>query len=160
MYQPLESFSKSWIFKRNDPKVEKQDLDQIGLLNEQRASQIWRDYISSDQLHPDHFTGQDWLASESAKASLEKVQWERTWDSEQPELPQDVLEHFVNWGDDTKVFFCCHNELVFELSWGVFKRTWKAFLFLDNGPILVGKKKKQAIQFHSNGWADLLLRVS
>jgi len=40
----------------------------------------------------------------------------------------------------------------------VFKRTWKAFLFLDNGPILVGKKKKQALQFHSNGWVNLLLR--
>lgn len=160
MYQPLESFSKSWIFKRNDPKVEKEDLEKIHLLSEQRAGQIWRDYISSDQLHPDHFTDQDWLASESSKATSIKAQWEKAWDSEQAELPEELLAHFANWGEDTTVFFCCHNELVFELSWGVFKRTWKAFLFLDNGPVLVGKKKKQAAQFHSNGWVNLLLRAS
>jgi hypothetical protein len=160
LYQPLESFPKNWIFKRNDPKVEAEDLEKIRLLSEQKASQIWRDYISSEQIHPDHFSDRDWLNSNDAKAPISKVQWEKSWDSESPDLPDELLTHLMAWGDDTLVFFCCHNELVFELTWGVFKRTWKAFLFLDNGPILIGKKKKQAVQFQSNGWANLLVRVS
>ncbi|WP_369921853.1 DUF2947 family protein [Marinomonas polaris] len=160
MYQSLEQFSKSWIFKRNDPKVEPEDLQEIRLLSEQRAGQIWRDYISDEQIHPDHFSDREWLKKASTQAPDGKLQWEKAWDSEQASLPEGILAHFSAWGDDTTVFFCCHNELVFELPWGVFKRTWKAFLFLDNGPLLVGKKKKQAVQFHSNGWVNLLFRES
>lgn len=160
MYQSLEQFSKSWIFKRNDPKVELEDLQAIRLMSEQGAAQIWRDYISDEQIHPDHFSERDWAKKSDAQAAEGKVQWEGVWDSDQPALPDAVLLHFSTWGEETKVFFCCQNELVFELTWGVFKRTWKAFLFLDNGPILVGKKKKQAIQFHSNGSANLLFRTA
>jgi len=160
LYQPLECFTKSWIFKRNDPKIESEDLENIRLFSEQRAGQIWRDYISDEQIHPDHFTDYDWMKKVSAQAPNPKVQWEKIWDSEQSSLPDELVEHFAPWGDDTLVYFCCNNELVFELTWGVFKRSWKAFLFLDNGPVLVGKKKKQAAQFHSNGWVNLLFRES
>ena len=158
MYQPIEHFSKCWVFRREDPKVALEDFQNIHFSTEQRASQIWRDYISDEQIHPDHFTDRDWLNKESAKVTNGKVHWEKTWDSETLALPDELLAHCSTWGDDTTVFFCCHNEVVFELKWGVFQRTWKAFLFLDNGPVLVGKKKKQAVQFHSNGWANLLLR--
>lgn len=154
-YQLLDSFSKNWIFKREDPKVEAADLAQIRLLDEARASNIWRDYISDSQIHPDHFTDNDWIKGQSAV----QVKWENVWESESACLPEDILEHVAAWGDDTLVFFCCNNELVFELPWAVFKRSWKAFLFLDNGPILVAKKKKQAVQFHSSGMASLLLRA-
>ena len=158
MYQALENFSKSWVFKRDDPKVDPQDLDSILFLTEQRAAQIWRDYISDEQIHPDHFTDRDWLKAETAQVANGKVHWEKVWDSQSSLLPETLLAHFSSWGDDTTVYFCCHNEVIFEVKWGVFQRTWKAFLFLDNGPVLVGKKKKQAVQFHSNGWANLLLR--
>ena len=155
-YQSLETFSKNWIFKRHDPKVEPQDLQQIGLLSELKAAQIWRDYISSEHLHPDHFADYDWLKKPDLLVS--KVAWEKAWDSEESALPEACLLHFSSWGEDTLVFFCCHNELVFELPWGVFKRCWKAFLFLDNGPVLIGKKKRQAAQFYSNGSLNLLVR--
>ncbi|MCW8357080.1 DUF2947 domain-containing protein [Marinomonas pontica] len=160
MYQPLEQFSKYWIFKRNDPKVADEDLQGIRLLDESRASQVWRDYISDEQVHPDHFSDRDWLKKNSAQAPDGKFQWEKAWDRDDASLPDEMRAHFSAWGADTTVFFCCHNELVFEMNWGVFQRTWKAFLFLDNGPVLVGKKKKQAAQFHSNGWANLLFRES
>ncbi|MCB5162188.1 DUF2947 family protein [Marinomonas algarum] len=159
MYQSIETFSKRWIFKREDPKVDAEDFAQIHLLTESAAEQIWRDYISVDQLHPDHFTIQDWPKKEAAQVIEGKLSWEKAWDSSESNLPDGFLAHFETWGDDTKVYFCCHSGLVFEVTWGVFKRTWKAFLFLDNGPVLVGRKKKQAAQFHSSGWANLLYRV-
>jgi len=158
LYQALSLFSKSWIFKRQDPKVAPEDLAQIHFLTESKAEQIWRDYISQEQLHPDLFTEQDWPKKTPEGIEINKAQWEKAWDGEAPDLPEEVLAHCNHWGEDTTVYFCCHNEQIFELTWGVFKRTWKAFLFLDNGPILVGKKKKQALQFHSNGWVNLLLR--
>ncbi|KZN12653.1 DUF2947 family protein [Marinomonas sp. TW1] len=158
MYQALSLFSKSWIFKRQDPKVVPEDLAQIHFLVASKAEQIWRDYISQDQLHPDLFTEHDWPNKVPEGIEINKAHWEKVWDSEASELPEEVLAHCNHWGEDTIVYFCCHNEQVFELNWGVFKRTWKAFLFLDNGPILVGKKKKQALQFHSNGWVNLLMR--
>lgn len=160
MYQPLDCFPKSWVFKRNDPKVEPADLQEIRLLSEERAGQVWRDYISEEHTHPDHLTDKDWVKAIKAQVPSGKLQWEKVWDSEQLSLPDEFLSHFAAWGDDTTVFFCCHSDVVFEVKWGVFKRTWKAFLFLDNGPVLVGKKKKQAAQFHSNGWVNLLLRAS
>ncbi len=73
MYQPLECFSKNWIFKRNDPKVEPEDFQEIRLLSEQRAAQIWRDYISDEQVHPDHFTDKDWLKKTTDKAPITKL---------------------------------------------------------------------------------------
>ncbi|MGR0278910.1 DUF2947 family protein [Marinomonas dokdonensis] len=155
-YRPLEEFSKYWIFKRDDPKIDTDDLAAIRLLSEAKAANIWRDYISDGQIHPDHLTEQDWVKSDTALQA--KLDWEKRWDSDRLELPEESLEHFSAWGEDTLVYFCCHNELVFELPWGVFKRSWKAFLFMDNGPILVGRKKKQAAQFYSNGWMHLLLR--
>ncbi|SBS34547.1 hypothetical protein MSP8887_02175 [Marinomonas spartinae] len=155
-YTSLDSFSKNWIFKREDPKVTTQDLAEIRLLDEQGAASVWRDYISDNQIHPDHFTEQDW--PNKAELQVMKVAWEKRWDSTEEALPEEVLTHVTTWGEETKVFFCCHNELVFEMPWGVFKRTWKAFLFLDNGPILVGRKKSQAVQFHSDGMATMLFR--
>lgn len=153
-YQSLDSFSKSWIFKREDPKVEPEDLAQIHWLDETRAASVWRDYISEAHIHPDHFDESDW----AKQGVLGQVKWESVWESDEADLPELLLEHVAPWGEDTLVFFCCHNELVFEMTWSVFKRTWKAFLFLDNGPVLVAKKKKQAIQFHSTGNASLLSR--
>jgi hypothetical protein len=40
---------------------------------------------------------------------------------------------------------------VIETTWDVFKRTWKNFLFMDDGPLLIGKKRDQVVQFMSNG---------
>ena len=158
MYQALSQFSKRWIFHRQDPKVQPDDLAQIHYLTESKAEQIWRDYISQEHLHPEHLTEQEWPNKTPKGLELHKVHWEKVWESESLDLPEEVLLHCAHWGEDTTVYFCCHNEQIFELSWGVFKRTWKAFLFLDNGPILIGKKKKQALQFHSNGWVNLLMR--
>ncbi|GAB3476547.1 DUF2947 family protein [Marinomonas epiphytica] len=157
MYQALENFNKYWVFKRQDPQVSAADLQQIKWLADSNAANVWRDYVSNEQIHPDHLTENDWPANEAATQAV--VNWEQAWDSEDEALPQECLDHLVHWNEDTKVYFCNHNEQVFETTWGVFQRCWKAFLFMDNGPILLGRKKKQAVQFFSDGKANLLLRT-
>lgn len=57
MYQALSQFSKRWIFHRQDPKVQPDDLAQIHYLTESKAEQIWRDYISQGALASGAFNG-------------------------------------------------------------------------------------------------------
>lgn len=155
-YSDFNRFKKAWAFKRNDPNIPVETLEKIRVLSVDFANTIWRDYVSKDQLHPDHLTPDDWLNRESQKQGV--VHWESRWDSEESALPDEVLQHVGHWGDDTVVFFCYHSDEVIETTWSVFSHHWKNFLFFDNGPILFGKKKKQAVQFFSNGQCQLLLR--
>ncbi|MBQ0729054.1 MAG: DUF2947 family protein, partial [Oleispira antarctica] len=53
--------------------------------------------------------------------------------------------------DNTNVLFFYDSDRVIETSWKVFKLSWKNFLFFDDGPILMGKKRKQVVQFLQNG---------
>ncbi|TPE48444.1 DUF2947 family protein [Maribrevibacterium harenarium] len=153
-YREIEHFPKAWIFRREDPKVTAEDFAQIRLLSETAAANIWRDYISSDHLYPELLDGDHWLTTQACA----RCGWEARWESDDSVLPEEIIEHLQNWGDDTTVWFCCHSDLCFETTWGVFQRTWKAFLFLDTGPVLLGRKKKQAVQFYSDGTANLSLR--
>ncbi len=155
-YSDFNAFKKAWAFKRDDPKIPSDDLTEIRVLSVEFANNIWRDYVSQDHLHPDHFTDDDWLNIDAHQG--ESVHWENCWDSDSPELPEEVLQHINHWGNETKVLFCYHSDEVIETSWGVFRRNWKNFLFFDNGPILFGKKKKQAVQFFGNGQCRLLMR--
>ena len=75
---------------------------------------------------------------------------ERIWDSEEASLPQGILEH-LHWDQNTVVYYCSTHQNVIETTWAVFKRCWKNFLFMDDGVILIGKKRKDAVQFLSNG---------
>ncbi|TBR44978.1 DUF2947 family protein [Marinomonas agarivorans] len=156
-YQALDTFAKAWAFKRQDLLIEAVDLRMIRPLAEDSANQIWRDYISGNQLHPDHLSQEDWLKKEEAYVGKEL--WEPSWDSDIETLPDAISQHLVNWSDSTKVYFCYHSDHVIETTYSVFKKHWKNFLFFDNGPILVARKKKQAVQFFSEGDCYLLQRL-
>ena len=66
------------------------------------------------------------------------------------DLPELILEH-INWDNNTVVYFCTARNNVIETTWMVFKRCWKNFLFMDDGSLLIGKKRKEVVQFLSNG---------
>lgn len=153
-YRPLSDSGKEWVFRREEPFVSEQDRSQILLLGELAGANIWRDYISDACLYPDLFASDAWVK----KNRIADADWETPWESDEPELPAEVIEHCHHWGDDTKIYFCCHADFVIETTWGVFQRTWKAFLFLDSDAVLVGRKKKQALQFCENGDVALLMR--
>ena len=155
-YQELDVFEKAWIFKRKDPLVQVEDLAKIHPLLTLSANQVWRDYVSKEQLHPDHFNENDWL--KQAEAKLGDANWEEVWDSDELELPEPIKQHLQNWQAETRVYFCYHSDHVVETTFSVFMRTWKNFLFFDNGPVLIARKKKLAVQFFSNGRCNLLQR--
>ncbi len=155
-YRSLSLSGKEWVFKREEPFVSADDREQIKLLGEVAGANIWRDYVSDSFLYPDLFSGDVWVKNNIVEA----CEWEQAWESDEDGVPDMMLSHLENWGDDTRVYFCCHADLVLETTWVVFKRAWKAFLFLESDAVLVGKKKKQAIQFCEDGRLTLLVRPS
>ncbi len=69
-------------------------------------------------------------------------------------LPEEVLEH-IDWQDDVTVYFCYEKYNVIETKWLIFKNNWKNFLFYDDGPILLARRRKQALWFNSEGKVKL-----
>ncbi len=147
-YTPLEQHKKAWIFKRSDLPISDEDKAEIKPMSEARASQLWKQMISKQVDHPDFFRKGDWAFS--VDTWIEQGNWESVWDSEQEELPEEILAH-LDWDDQTVVYYCSDQRNVIETRWSVFKRCWKNFLFMDDGVLLIGKKRKEAVQFMSNG---------
>lgn len=153
-YRSLSESGKEWVFRREEPAVTPDDRAAILLLSETAGANIWRDYVSDEHLYPDLLSQQSWVK----RGVIDQCDWENAWESDDEALPEKVLDHCSQWGGDTKIYFCCHADLVLETTWAVFQRNWKAFLFLDSDSILVGRKKKQAVQFAEQGDAKLLSR--
>jgi hypothetical protein len=147
-YIPLESFSRAWIFKHPDAPITDTDLALIKPLSEQYAEQIWSQLVSDQANHPDHFAKGDWAFSDSTW--LEQGPWQDEWEKDGTTLPA-LIQDNLDWDLNTVVYFCYDSERVVETSWDVFRRSWKNFLFYDDGPVLVGKRRKEVLQFLGDG---------
>ena len=154
-YIPLSQFKKAWIFNRQDLPIAEADARLIKPMTELRATTLWKSAISSQVDHPDFFKKGDWpFAIETWQ---EQGNWQEVWEGDDPALPAAILAHLA-WENETVVYYCnCQNSVI-ETTWAVFKRCWKNFLFMDDGALLVGKKRPQAVQFLSNGTYQLGLK--
>jgi hypothetical protein len=80
------------------------------------------------------------------------------WDDDDNlELPSEVLEH-IDWQDDVTVYFCYEKYNVIETKWKTFRENWKNFLFYDDGPILLGRRRDQALWFNTDGTVKIGVR--
>ncbi|MEJ2763037.1 DUF2947 domain-containing protein [Photobacterium sp. MCCC 1A19761] len=147
-YLELDSYSRKWIFTHASMPVAAEDLSQIKPLTQARSAELWREHISKQSPDADHFGKGDWPSDSSLWS--EALDWQADWDGDEPDLPAAIAE-FIDWEDNTTVFFCYEKYNVIETKWGVFKRNWKNFLFFDDGPLLIGRKKTQAVWFSSKG---------
>ncbi|WP_281648747.1 DUF2947 domain-containing protein [Parendozoicomonas sp. Alg238-R29] len=147
-YIPLSDYKNTWIFRHAEMPVPAEDLEQIKPLASVAAIDIWRNNISKQCLTPEDFGDDDWPVQEEIWE--ESGSWQEEWESDSPELPRVVTEH-LQWTPETTVFYCIDSEAVLETTWDVFSRHWKNFLFFDDECILIGRKRKQALQFHQDG---------
>ncbi len=147
-YIPLQEYPKAWIFRHRDLPLTAEDLAAIRPLTATRSEQLWSQLVSPLASHPDYFEAGDWPAD--ARVWQETGRWQEAWDSTSSELPP-LVQQFIAWEDNTVVYFCYESEHVIETTWAVFKRSWKNFLFLDDGPLLLGRRRKQVVQFFQNG---------
>jgi hypothetical protein len=147
-YTSLEQLKNAWIFKHKSLPINETDLTKIKPMVKDRANVLWDTFISRQVDHPDFFKKGDWPFDQSNWQDQGK--WEGIWDSNEENLPELITISIV-WDNNTVVYYCSNRENVIETTWAVFKRCWKNFLFMDDGCILIGKKRKESVQFNSNG---------
>ena len=148
-YLPLESLKNAWIFKHKSLPISDKNITKIKPMTIERANILWDTFISKQVDHPDFFKKGDWPADKGNW--LEQGKWEGIWDSNEVELPVLINDH-LNWDNNTVVYYCSARDNVIETTWLTFQQCWKNFFFMDDGPILIGKKRQQVVQFTSNGY--------
>lgn len=147
-YIPFTNYRYAWFYRHRDLPVATEDLARIHPLTPQAAESVWRRFISASGADKDSFTQQDWPVRRANWA--EEGNWQVRWEENTAELPEEILEHLL-WSPDTLIYFCYGPDHVIETSWEVFQRCWKNCLFLDDGPILLGRRQRQAVQFFQTG---------
>lgn len=147
-YLKLEDFDRAWIFRHKDLPLSDDIKAAIKPYTEIVSNQLWNQYISQQAGHSSQFGNGDWPNRKGVWQ--ERASWQEAWDSADNTMPGLILNH-LDWDDNTNVLFFYDADRVVETSWKVFKASWKNFLFFDDGPILLGKKRKQAVQFLQNG---------
>jgi len=145
---PLEQLKNAWIFKHKSLPLNEKDLTKIKPMVKERANVLWDTFISRQVDHPDFFKKGDWPFDQSNWQDQGK--WEGIWDCNEESLPE-LITTAITWDNNTIVYYCSNRDNVIETTWAVFKRCWKNFLFMNDGCILIGKKRKESMQFNSNG---------
>ena len=147
-YIDLDDFKYAWVFRHQSMPLAQNIKNLIKPMSPTRANNVWDAFISKQVDHPDFFKKGDWPANNATWT--DSGEWEPTWESEAPDLPENITEH-LHWDNNTTVYYCINRNLVIETTWINFQRSWKNFLFIDDGTILIGKKRQQAVQFTSDG---------
>lgn len=147
-YIALEQLKNAWIFKHKSLPINEADIAKIKPMAKERANVLWDTFISRQVDHPDFFKKGDWPFNKNNWQDQGK--WEGIWDSNEGSLPE-LITDTISWDNNTVVYYCSNRDYVIESTWAVFKRCWKNFLFMDDGCILIGKKRKESVQFNSNG---------
>lgn len=155
-YLPLEQYVRKWIFTHHSMPISEEDLAQIKPMTPARSAQFWKENLSAQSPDADRFSSQDWPSK--ASSWTEQVDWMTEWESDDPDLPPAILAH-IDWQDDVTIYFCYEKYNVIETKWAFFKQHWKNFLFYDDGPILLGRRRTEALWFQTDGSVKLGQRV-
>ncbi|ANU36633.1 DUF2947 domain-containing protein [Vibrio scophthalmi] len=151
-YLPLDQYQRKWIFTHQSMPVAEQDLEAIKPMDQARAAQLWKDNISAQSPDADRLASSDWPMK--APNWSNSVDWMTAWESDEEELPAEILE-FIDWQDDVTVYFCYEKYNILETKWSIFKKYWKNFLFYDDGPFLIGRRRTEALWFDDKGQVKL-----
>lgn len=151
-YLALDEYQRKWIFTHQSMPVPQDELMHIRPMSQARAAQFWKENISPQSPDAERLSSQDW----PMKASnwREEIDWMAAWEADDPQLPDAILQH-IDWQDDVTVYFCYEKYNIIETKWSTFRKHWKNFLFYDDGPILLGRRRSQALWFSTNGTVKL-----
>lgn len=154
-YIDINEYNRKWIFTHQSMPVTENDLAQIKPMTQARSSQLWMDNISSQSPDAERLSPQDWP---SKKANwTDEIRWIDVWESDDDSLPPTILDH-IDWQDDVTVYFCYEKYNVIETKWSIFKKNWKNFLFFDDGPILIARRRSETLWFSSDGKVKIGVR--
>lgn len=147
-YITLDEYTRKWIFTHASMPLPQEALEQIKPMTAQRASLFWKENISDSSPDAERLSASDWPMKVANWSN--EVDWMAEWEGDEPSLPLGISEH-IDWQDDVTVYFCYEKYNIIETKWKVFKQHWKNFLFYDDGPILIARRRTEALWFHNNG---------
>lgn len=151
-YIPLDEYSRKWIFTHASMPLPEASLAQLKPMSSQRASLFWKENISASSPDSERLASGDWPMKVSNWSN--EINWIQHWEGDDPDLPLAIQQH-IDWQDDVTVYFCYEKYNIIETKWKIFKQHWKNFLFYDDGPILIARRRDQALWFHDNGSVKL-----
>lgn len=147
-YLNLDQYQRKWIFTHQSLPVPDADLALIKPMTAPRAAQLWKEQISAQSPDAERLSPSDWPMKDSNWQ--ETINWISAWESDDAQMPEEI-EQFIDWQDDVTVYFCYEKYNIIETKWSIFKKHWKNFLFYDDGPILIARRRKQALWFDNQG---------
>ncbi|QBY03511.1 DUF2947 family protein [Thalassotalea sp. HSM 43] len=147
-YIKIDDLKYAWVFRFKQLPISEQDMQLIKPMAPARCATLWGQFIAKNADHPDFIGEADWPGKDDSWH--DKGNWQNAWESDDESLPDEIAD-FLDWQGNTTVYFCNSRKQVIETRFDVFQRCWKNFLMMDDGPILIAKKKKQAIQFFPDG---------
>ncbi len=153
-YIDIASYKKKWIFHHQSMPVDATDLPDIKPMTTARANQLWQECVSKKSPSLLHLGQDEWV--NTAATWKEEMAWQESWESE-----SDLSENFWQFfalDDNSLVYFCYDKQDIIETRWRIFKKYWKNFLFYDDEPLLLVKKKKNVAQFSQDGKVKLGMR--
>ncbi len=151
-YLPLDEYQRKWIFTHQSMPIPEEDLALIKPMTQARAAQFWKENVSAQSPDAERMSSSDWPMKDSNW--VEDLDWMTAWEDDDAGLPEEVLAH-LDWQDDVTVYFCYEKYNVVETKWSIFRKHWKNFLFYDDGPILIGRRRSQALWFDTKGTVKL-----
>ncbi|MDC0610717.1 DUF2947 domain-containing protein [Vibrio sp.] len=151
-YISLSEYARKWIFNHSSMPVPEDIQAQIKPMSQARSAQFWKENISSTSPDSERLASDDWPMKAQNWSS--EIDWMPQWESDDESLPFEILE-LIDWQDDVTVYFCYEKYNIIETKWSVFRQYWKNFLFYDDGPILLGRRRNQALWFKESGKVKL-----
>ncbi len=153
-YIDFASYKKKWIFNHPSMPVAQADLLDIKPMATLRANQLWQEFVSKRSPTLLNLDQDEWVNTQDAWH--EEMEWQESWESES-DLSENFWQ-FFSMDENSIVYFCYDKQDIIETRWKIFRKYWKNFLFYDDEPLLLVKKKKLVAQFSQNGRVKLGVR--
>jgi hypothetical protein len=136
-----------WNFYHDRHPIDPADLAEIRPLDEPSAASLWQELVSADprQRHPMLLPSGHWVGRLVATFPG----WQDAWGQPagHPDPVAGFLRSQIGWPNAAEVYFIWMRERAVRVPWGVFLRTWRNFLFSNEGPFLVRLQHPEFVFF-------------
>jgi hypothetical protein len=137
-----------WSFFQDSAPISAADRDRIRRLDDASSQSAW-DAVVGQRVPVTVVLRDGWLSELSR--SGEPFEWHKSWNAGDDQWAASHLRPRLPWNDDPIVLFIWRPTWSVLTPFEVFLRHWRAFLFDDEGPLLVSTKHSEVAWFWPTG---------
>ena len=139
---------RDWSFFHDAAPVPDADRARIRRLDDASSQSAW-DTVVGHRIPATVAVRDGWLSELSG--SGEPFVWRRAWNAADDRWAASNLLPRLPWRDDASVLFIWRPTRSVRTTFDVFLRRWRAFLFDDEGPLLVSTDHPEVAWFWPTG---------